>query len=84
MIDTDKLAAEKTHEVIEAAKKAHAADAGMTFVQHLEAAARDLCRPADEWRWSTSVRHGVWHISIEAIVVRRGNRDVTDDVGGLL
>lgn len=84
MIDTDKLAAEKTHEVIEAAKKAHAADAGMTFVRHIEGAARDLCRPANEWRWSTCVRHGVWHISIEAIVVERGNRQPITDLGGLL
>lgn len=77
MIDTEKLAAEKTHEVIEAAKKAHAADTGMTFVQHLEAAARDLCRPADDWRWSTEVRNGVWCIEVERLSLERGQ--MTDE-----
>lgn len=80
MTDNDQLARAKTHEVIEAAKKSHAADSSLSFVQHLEMAARDLCRPVDEWQWSTSVRHDVWDIDIEAVVVGRAATGETGDL----
>jgi hypothetical protein len=62
----DRTATALEHAVIEQAKAAHKENGDLPFVQHLEAAARDLC-PRDTWRWEVGVRHGAWTFGVEYV-----------------
>lgn len=74
----DREAAELQHSIIEAAKQAQKAEPSLTFVQHIEIQARDMCR-GGQWQFETRcAAGGVWSLIIEPV------SDVEADPGSLL